>query len=341
MKKILSILFVGLLAVQVSFGQFYDGFTGTGTIGGSCSDSPPTCNENGWFSHSNTANNSGTMSIVAGNLSYTGLAAPTGGKVSIPGNATTPRDINADISSAVTGDVGYFSAIVNIPSQATKAWEYFIHFSQSPGGSNATGSFFARTGVQITATGLVFGLYATSGGTATMATEVPFGTHLIVVKFDKSVQPNVCYMWVDPTSLGGTEPAYTITNNTTGATPTYISTYGGICIRNSANTPVGYEIDEIRAGSTWASVTPASSGINNASAVKFEMYPNPATTVLNVKAENLSKIVVSNTIGQQVVRVNTPRNEEQIDIAALQSGVYFVTVTDMDGNSSVKKVIKK
>jgi hypothetical protein len=61
-------------------------------------------------------------------------------------------------------------------------------------------------------------------------------------------------MWVNPTSLGGAEPAGGITNNTgTNAFPSFST--GSICLRNNATTPKAH-IDEIRVGETWASVTP-------------------------------------------------------------------------------------
>ena len=108
MKKLYTSFFLlAFLGIsQLSFGQFYDGFTGTGTIGGNCADA--TCNENGWFTHSNT--NAATIDILPGSLTYTGLQASTGNKVYITGVTTT---LKRDVNAAVTGitNVAYFFCI--------------------------------------------------------------------------------------------------------------------------------------------------------------------------------------------------------------------------------------
>jgi hypothetical protein len=82
-------------------------------------------------------------------------------------------------------------------------------------------------------------------------------------------------------------------------------------------------------------------GVNIVSDKNFKIYPNPVNNVLYVNSENSSKIVVSNTIGQQIIRIDNPKTNEQIDVTALQSGMYFVSVTDQNGNTAVRKLIKK
>jgi len=83
------------------------------------------------------------------------------------------------------------------------------------------------------------------------------------------------------------------------------------------------------------------SSINLLGSKSFSIYPNPVTSTLFVISENASKIVISNTIGQEVVHIENAKANEQISVADLQAGMYFVSVTDQNGNVSVKKLIKK
>jgi hypothetical protein len=242
--------------------QFYDGFTGTGNIGGNCIDI--TCNENGWFTHSGTL--AGTIDIINGSLTYDGLQAPTGNKVYIPGsNTTTSRDVNAAIT--VTGNVAYFSALINVQDNTqlgtvfivgTSQNSYFLHFGATSGNGPVT-VLFGRLGIISVNTGANYrlGISNTSGGTPTyteFATDLNFGTtYLVVVKYDYSI--NTASLWINPSSLGGSEPAGQVTNNSGTSA---ISAFGSVCIRNASATPKAY-IDEIRVGTTWAEVTPEAS----------------------------------------------------------------------------------
>ena len=74
-------------------------------------------------------------------------------------------------------------------------------------------------------------------------------------------------------------------------------------------------------------------GINNTEATAFSIYPNPATTNITVKGEGSMEIV--NTLGQVVVseQVNGQAN---INVANLESGLYFVRMND-----ATQKFIKK
>jgi hypothetical protein len=45
--------------------------------------------------------------------------------------------------------------------------------------------------------------------------------------------------------------------------------------------------------------------------------------------------------GQQVLSVQGKGNELRIDMAALPAGVYFVTVTNEEGQKCVRKVVKE
>ena len=65
----------------------------------------------------------------------------------------------------------------------------------------------------------------------------------------------------------------------------------------------------------------------------FTIYPNPATSILNVEGEGLAEIY--NTLGQLVISENVNGNA-QLNVNNLESGVYFVRM-----NGATQRFIKK
>jgi hypothetical protein len=238
----------------------YEGFAytppayigGNGSVAGTYS--------NNWTTHSVTAGQVTTVDVASGNLDYAGLATSAGNKLYLFSNANaTSRDINRAFTAS-TANVMYYSALVNIVDASqlpTAVPDYFMHFGGAAGGSNTI--FGARLGIKSTNATLNYRLSIlnTSGGTSTWTDWTQdmnyLTTYLVVVKYDRSTTPTTASLWVNPISLGGTEPTGQVTNNIgTGA----FAQFASICLRNSGTTPKA-NIDEIRVGATWADVTPA------------------------------------------------------------------------------------
>ena len=79
-------------------------------------------------------------------------------------------------------------------------------------------------------------------------------------------------------------------------------------------------------------------GLEENNALKVELYPNPVNNVLTVKGDNIVKVAIFNALGQEVVAVE---NRNEIDVTSLNNGLYFVRVTDVNGNVSVNKIVKE
>jgi PKD repeat protein len=212
---------------------------------------------NNWTTHSVTTGQTTTINVVNGNLSYSGLFPSNGYKVSMFGNANlTSRDINRAFTSS--NNVLYFSVLLNLidNSGITATGDYFMHFGATSGA--AVTIFGARLGAKSVNSGANyrFIIQNTSSGTPTFtefAQDLNFGTtYLVVAKYNKSSSPTIASLWVNPASLGGSEPSGSVTNNSGTGT---FATFASICLRNNATTPK-VEIDEIRVGPTWADVTP-------------------------------------------------------------------------------------
>ena len=333
----------------MTFGQFYDGFSGTGNIGGNCATvgATPDCASNGWLTHSGT---NGTIDISAGSLTYTGLAASTGGKVSILGNNTVlSRDVNAAVT--ISGSVAYYSALINVIDStnlhATNV-NYFMHFGTSAGNTGVT-TFPGRLGIKKGSTAGTFNL-AVSNLNVTVTqftvntTDLPFGTTvLVVVKFD--ISSNTASLWVNPTSLGSAEPTGQVTNNISTSTATSIAS---ICIRNGWDNTNGCgtpkaEIDEIRVGATFAEVTPVTTSINEVSnETVMNVFPNPASDFVTISAkENLSSIQIIDIQGRIVMEYDFNRTSEvKLNVSSLSNGMYNIVAVSDNGNTFSSKLIK-
>ncbi|MBO7444839.1 MAG: choice-of-anchor J domain-containing protein [Bacteroidales bacterium] len=74
-------------------------------------------------------------------------------------------------------------------------------------------------------------------------------------------------------------------------------------------------------------------GINQVSNTTFSVYPNPATSILNVEGEGLAEVY--NALGQMVISENV-NGTAQLNVNNLESGVYFVRM-----NGATQRFIKK
>ncbi len=79
---------------------------------------------------------------------------------------------------------------------------------------------------------------------------------------------------------------------------------------------------------------------------KLQLYPNPATNELNVQLDNVTtdyKIAIYNTLGSLLYEKNNQisKNDNSVNISQLNSGIYFVQITDSENRIYQKRLIKK
>ncbi|MEO8234059.1 MAG: T9SS type A sorting domain-containing protein [Flavobacterium sp.] len=345
MKKIY--LLGALIATTLSFGQNIlnedFNYTVPGFVGGNLTTANDGVGSNNWLTHSNTAGNAGTIDVLSGNLSYTGLLSSTGNRILLPGNNTAvPRDINRAITTSAT--TVYYSLLINVIDNtqlSTTTPNYFTGIGATAGTGVTT--LGARLGAYSTNAGANYRLSIqnTSGGTPTFtdfATDLTFGTtYLVVIKYDRAASPTAVSLWVNPSSVsfGSTEPAGSVSNNSgTGA----ITAFASVFLRNTATTPK-VEMDEIRIGQTWADVTPvalSTKDFGNISGLKI--YPNPAKNNLNISSDSfeVKNVEIYNVLGAQVLSANVTNSP--INIAGLTTGVYVVKVTE-EGKTATRKLV--
>ncbi|MDI1318486.1 T9SS type A sorting domain-containing protein [Flavobacterium sp.] len=85
-------------------------------------------------------------------------------------------------------------------------------------------------------------------------------------------------------------------------------------------------------------------GVANATLVNtIELYPNPASTELNIssiKGELISNIAVYSINGSLVKEIKSNNSAQNISVSDLQSGMYFIRVTSNDKISNLKFIKK-
>jgi len=276
MKRFLLVLIV-FIGFQ-GFTQAFEPFNFTGAA-----------NANGWATHSGTAGELvaiTTPSTSGNSLSFTGLQASVGNRINLTSTGT--EDINKPFVPA--GTSAYMSFLLNVQNTTglTTAGAYFTGFG---GTSGATVSiYFPRIFIKSGTTPGTFqvGVLNTSGGVGAVAsyvsTEFTSGTTLFIVA--KVSSPAVAgvissFLWINPVP-GGAETAAAVTN--AGGTSTW-PTNGvqSVFLRQAAGTG-NLEVDEIRTGTTWASVTPAAAS----SCVTYNTITTTACSTYTLNSQNYS-----------------------------------------------------
>ena len=96
------------------------------------------------------------------------------------------------------------------------------------------------------------------------------------------------------------------------------------------NSSVGEQIIPVR----WT----GNVSIEENSLASAEIYPNPMNDILYIESDDVESVTVFNAVGQQVLFVE---NRNEIDVAELNNGLYFVKLVDNKGNTLTKKIIKQ
>lgn len=74
----------------------------------------------------------------------------------------------------------------------------------------------------------------------------------------------------------------------------------------------------------------------------FTVYPNPAGDVLFINSDHyFDKISITNTIGQEIRTFSSISSDMPISLEDLGTGIYFIRLHFLDGQTTVKKIIKK
>ncbi len=83
-------------------------------------------------------------------------------------------------------------------------------------------------------------------------------------------------------------------------------------------------------------------GLDEQNKITFEMFPNPSNSDVTIRFDNQNtsyKIELYDLSGKLILSNTTTLNYYLINKSNLNSGVYFIKITNHDGNYSVKKLL--
>ncbi|MBF6640936.1 hypothetical protein IVB69_05550, partial [Flavobacterium sp. J49] len=212
---------------------------------------------NGYTASSGTGTNN--LTVGGTGLTYTG--SPSNGiGVGLP-MTTSGEDVGKLFTSSITSGTAYMSFLVRI-SAAQSTGDYFTGIFT---GTASSPGFGVRIYAKSSGAGFVMGVGKTNATPVYDTGVLTFNqTYYIVAKYTYNTgtaTDDTVSLWVVPSFvLGGTESTPTLT---TGSGATDQGAFTGAYFRQgtAANAPT-LIIDGVRAGTTWASVTSASSLIN-------------------------------------------------------------------------------
>ena len=99
-------------------------------------------------------------------------------------------------------------------------------------------------------------------------------------------------------------------------------------------------LSDTEAAASWeidyVSVVTIVQSVEENEAVSFNLYPNPASSSINVVADRDAEIQILDMAGRMVMSVNAVEGENAINVADLANGVYFVRM-----NGAVVKFVKR
>ena len=127
--------------------------------------------------------------------------------------------------------------------------------------------------------------------------------------------------------LGGQSETITLTFNTIG---TPVGEYGANLIINTNDAELPHVEIPLKLNA-WDAVVE-----NNVNG--YEIYPNPATTSVTLKGENLNSLAIYNVAGQLVRVVNLTDVVNTIEMN-VEAGIYFFSIYDNNGVNTVQRVV--
>ena len=278
-------------------------------------------NEQKW-SILNTGDN---IVAATGNLNYTGITS-TGNSISFGGAGaesktlftnTTAGSINARMLISVT-DISGITTDLN--------GSYFAILTD-----NASSITNARLWVRKNGTQIQYGIgAATTDVVWDAALYATATTQYLVLGYDFS--NNTVFLCVNPTIGGTTAPTATYTPTAA------ITGLGGFVFRQDSATltPTVITIDELTIDSAL-NFTLANQSFSQIDGLK--VYPNPVSNgVLHIESDLNTERTISlfDVIGKQVLSTTTSNNT--INIAALNSGVYILKITE-GGKTATRKLV--
>ena len=117
---------------------------------------------------------------------------------------------------------------------------------------------------------------------------------------------------------------------------------GGSVILYDSNNDIMYGTSgDYAEGETSYFSTDGFLGLSDSILENISIYPNPATTILNIENAENSSIEVYNMLGQSLYVKNNISLSEQVSVSHLSEGTYFVKITNGSAIKTSKFIVTK
>ena len=303
------------------------------------------------------------VTVTAGSLAYPDLLESTLNKINISGDGD---DIVIWFGDQPADTKIYYSFIFQVTDLTAISLGTNAHFAGFSNSATAPGSFgcsiFIRkdsndpTKFNIghsTRSSIVPVWNMVTGVPVQYSINTPIfivGEYEIIGTFLSGTPNDKSSLWINPLSTtfeNALPPTATLTGDLTGSGINDINPLNTFYIRQDAptNTP-SIDIDEIRIGLTWASVTPKQIATGTKDLINDKtianIYPNPVNDRLNVdvKSVDINSLEIFNLSGSLVMTKKVELGTTNIEVSNLPKGVYTVSFKGA-GVSYNKKFIKK
>ena len=272
-------------------------------------------------------------------------SAPTGG---------SPLNASQLIAPVNAGVVYYLTQTVSGCESTRLAYSAFVNFIQPPTATNPQNFCSGATIANLSATpasgASISGWFtASTGGSALPSTTLLTSSTYYVGQSHQSgcalerTAVNVTVLNVDGTI---TQSSGVLSATQNGANYQWYSCPNTLIsgATNQTFTPTvlgDYKATITQNGCTVTSncITVTTLGTSDFDSTSFSCYPNPTNGILNVNySSEISKVEVSNMLGQNVLSQTNNSKEAQIDMQFLPSGTYLVKISSEDKTKTIKIV---
>ncbi|MDW8309309.1 MAG: hypothetical protein RMK20_08040 [Verrucomicrobiales bacterium] len=200
------------------------------------------------------------LSVVAGSLSYPGLAAPVGNSVTNGGAGLAVRRLLGTNFSS--GEV-WFSILFRINNLGYGSWngaETPICMLVAPDNTSFRHQVVVKSN---TPTTYLIGVRKSSTTSFDPTPRTAGETIFVVGKYDFTVTPNVATLWInpDPARFGLPEPPASGFVATSAGSDGFSIDRFNIRQNTVTSVPAAMQWDELRVGLSWADVTPAAAPV--------------------------------------------------------------------------------
>lgn len=161
------------------------------------------------------------------------------------------------------------------------------------------------------------------------------------------------------TPVGGGYQSVYLNNNYAGSSPTstttnltmkngdrvLVSVHNQNACGSSAGTGVGYQLvnGNLEVLPDVGRLVTTSTNKINSENENFNIYPNPVSTLLTVKAgknlESNENIVIYNLLGEKVKEIMFSQEKEEINVSDLENGIYFIQIESANTILRKEKIV--